>query len=133
MKDNKSIFVNTGKLKESSEYVCWIDIMGTRSTMAISLERATNHIIRLHASIIPALDGNLKFYPMLDGAYITASSKASLETFLRAVFSKLASEFVQQKDVFNRFIPKASVSFGPVVHGDAITSDVNQAVSDQEK
>ena len=40
----KSIIVNTSTLKTREEYVCWLDMMGTKSNMSDSFEKSTNFI-----------------------------------------------------------------------------------------
>ena len=118
--------VNTSTLKVNQpEYVCWMDVMGTRSIMSHSLERASNFIIRLHAAVLQSRHANQRLYPMLDGMYITSASQTEMLDLLRQSFRVLAYEFAHAKEEHHRFIPKASLSFGPVVHGVTISSDVS--------
>jgi hypothetical protein len=132
--EQQTIFVDA-KLVNSgnSEYVCWIDLMGTRSIMGQSLERAANFICRLHVAILESMDDSTQVYPMIDGSYITAPSKQSMLNFLRKVFKRLANEFILAKEHQHRFLPKAAVSYGPVFHGKAITQQVNKVLYEDKR
>lgn len=129
MAENGKIFVDSSKLPASSnEYVCWLDLMGTSSIMSQSLERATNFILRLHAAVLMHKTANISVYPMLDGVYLTTSSKKEIEALLQNVFLTLAAEFTGAASQ-HKFIPKAAIAYGPVVHGCQISNAVNQDIA----
>lgn len=120
------IQVDTSTLRVNQpEYVCWMDVMGTRSIMSQSLERAANFIIRLHASVLRSRLPDQRFYPMLDGIYITCPSQQDMLELLRRAFQVLACEFTAATEDYHRFIPKASLAYGPVVHGSTLVPAVN--------
>ena len=132
-KQRKTIYVNVRPISSGeNEYVCWIDLMGTKSIMGHSLEMAANYICRLHAAILDSIDGTEQLYPMIDGMYITTPSKQSMLNFLRKVFKKLSQEFIEASENQHRFIPKAAIAYGPVVHGKHITKKVNLALSENK-
>ncbi|RMG20567.1 MAG: hypothetical protein D6732_28595 [Methanobacteriota archaeon] len=132
MAPDNGIFVDSSKLPSGkNEYVCWIDLMGTSSIMSQSLERATNFILRLQAAILNAKTEKHTVYPMLDGAYVTAESKKDILVLLEKVFSLLATEFLGSENQ-HRFIPKASLAYGPLVHGRDINEGVNSDIAKNE-
>lgn len=133
MDDERSIwksdlFFDVKKASEgiTHEYVCWLDIMGTRQTLLRSTAMAANFIGKLHAAVLRTTrqlsgEGNDQeslpvLYPMLDGVYVTCKDDRTLTRFLTCVYAKLATEFLSQKQEHYRFIPKASVAYGPVLH-----------------
>ncbi len=129
MASDNGIFVDSSKLPSGkNEYVCWIDLMGTSSIMSQSLERATNFILRLQTAILIAKTEKHTVYPMLDGAYVTAGSKADIQGLLKNVFRLLATEFLSAANQ-HRFIPKASLAYGPLVHGRDINESVNADIA----
>ncbi len=107
------------------EFVCWLDIMGTKSTMSTSLKSAANFIFKLHSTIIDhKLDG-ISLYPVMDGVYITSKLERELIQFLADTFTELAENFIKESNPFHKFLVKASVSFGPIIHGVSLPSAAN--------
>lgn len=47
--------VNTAQFKSSKEYVCWIDIMGTKNTMSESFQKAANFILKFHSCVVDVI------------------------------------------------------------------------------
>ncbi|MBP6298583.1 MAG: hypothetical protein KA401_04490 [Anaerolineae bacterium] len=132
--EHQTIYVNAGPISGGKhEYVCWIDLMGTKSIMGHSLEKAANYICRLHVAVLEAVDGSMQLYPMIDGMYVTTPSKQSMLNFLRKVFRRLAGEFIAAKEPQHRFLPKAAISYGPVVHGKDITEKVNKLLYEDKR
>lgn len=132
--EHQTIYVNARPISGGKhEYVCWIDLMGTKSIMGHSLEKAANYICRLHVAIIEAVDASMQLYPMIDGMYVTTPSKQSMLNFLRKVFRRLAIEFIAAKEQQHRFLPKAAISYGPVVHGKDITERVNKVLHEDKR
>ena len=93
--------------------------------MSQSLERASNYIIRLHAAVLQSRHANQRLYPMLDGMYITSASQSEMLDLLRRSFQILAHEFANAREEHHRFMPKASLAFGPVVHGSTFNPNVS--------
>lgn len=126
-----SVIVDTSTLRVNKpEYVCWMDVMGTGSIMSQSLQRASNFIIRLHASVIRSKLPNQRLYPMLDGIYITCPSQHDMLKLLHKAFHILAVEFTSTAEQNHRFIPKASLAYGPVVHGSTLARTVNPELAE---
>ena len=65
----KSIIVNTSTLKTREEYVCWLDMMGTKSNMSDSFKKSTNFMLRFHSAVFSVVKkrDNVRFYPVMDG------------------------------------------------------------------
>lgn len=115
-----------------NEYVCWLDIMGTKNNMLDSVKGSANFILKLHATILENHEqycGYMKLYPIMDGVYITTKSCNDLQRFLASVFYSLSIEFIETKKTFHKFFVKASVAYGPVYHGENIPDDVNKKYS----
>ena len=74
------VFFNSKKLPNPKrEYVAFVDIMGTRAHMENNVTTTANYIFKLHAAILAAWRNekyqNVFVYPVMDGAYITATSR----------------------------------------------------------
>jgi hypothetical protein len=127
------IFFNAEPLPESnSEYVCWLDVMGTRSIMSYSLNKSANFICKLHIAALELLNDDVRIYPLLDGMYITSKRKQPLLGFLHGVFSRVAIDFVAQEENQHRFIIKSAVAFGPVLHGSDIPKEASWELGGHE-
>jgi len=97
--------------------------MGTKSIMRKSLHAVVNFICKLHIAAIEAKAsdekyGELKLYPMLDGIHITSRKQDILTTYLKEIFSLVSSEFIKEEEPQHRFIIKAAIAYGPILHGD---------------
>lgn len=98
-------------------YVTWLDLMGTRATMSRSLPVVANFVFKLHAACLDYSNDALALYPVMDGVYVVAQDQAALKGFLRSVLGALANLFLSTPERHHRFVPKAAVAFGPVIHG----------------
>jgi len=98
-------------------YVAWIDVMGVRAIMGRSLSISANFVFKLHAAVLGAPHANLILYPVMDGVYVVGNRQTSLCRFLETVFSRIADTFVSTGEMHHRFVIKAAVAYGPVVHG----------------
>ncbi len=115
------------------EYVCWVDIMGMRNELEESIVTSANYIFKLQANIIESKEpfSEIKVYPMMDGAYITCLNQQDMLTFLRRLFVITAQEFCNTTTIPYRFIIKASVSYGPIIHGCNVSTDTNDFFKDE--
>jgi len=117
----KTPFFDARKLPNpENSYVAWVDVMGVRATMSRSLPITANFVFKLHAAVLDAPQTDIHLYPVMDGVYVVAERQGPLRDFLKAVFSRVADSFVSTSDNHHRFIIKAAIAFGPVIHGDAL-------------
>ena len=96
--------VNADNLSPKSKYVCWIDIMGTRNTMTLSLARASNFILKFHSQIIKAKQNNVTCYPLMDGVFITCENLEPLKQTINSIFTEIANTFVGEQVFNHKFI-----------------------------
>ena len=85
--------VNARKLSfKNNEYVCWIDIMGTRNIMSESVSKAANSIFKLHSCVMDCIDedGDATFYPLMDGVFITSPNYGKIFLIIDKLFSRFA-------------------------------------------
>lgn len=130
------MFFDASKLPSAkNEYVCWLDVMGTSSIMLKSVATATNFICKLHIAALEVKGSNvlykdLKLYPMLDGLHITSCKQSTLIGYLKDIFSKAADDFISQTSPQYKFIIKAAIAYGPVIHGNSITTEATKELGD---
>ena len=111
----------------TEEYVCWLDLMGVRGTMSRSLETSAIDILNLHVAIDDELDRDaITHYPIMDGVYATSDDKQEMLEFLSGVFGKLAKDNIENREPEYTYIPRASLSYGPILHGENLTDGVNE-------
>lgn len=126
-------FVTDGAMPLAhNEYVCWLDIMGTKSSMENSVNTCAIFMLKFHAAILEAIDKkkcNISTYPVMDGVYLTSKSRLDLEDTLFYVFSELGSLFIKEQNIHHKFLVKASIAYGPVIHGKEIKDSVNNALA----
>lgn len=120
--------------KAENHYVCWIDIMGTKSKMENSVNTCAIFIFKLHTAILEAVqkECKIKVYPVMDGAYLTAQSTQELQKALFYIFSDLANSFISESENYHRFLIRASVAYGPVIHGDSVATNISNSLSSNE-
>ncbi len=111
-------------------YVAWLDVMGIRAAMSRSLPITANFVFKLHIAALEAPRQNLSLYPVMDGMYVVADRKRDLTGFLSYVFERLADTFVAEPELHHRFVAKAAVAFGPVVHGVDVPRDASWTLDD---
>lgn len=124
------IFVNTQCLSPQESYVCWIDIMGTKNTMLSSFERASNSILRFHASCINATKEliDINVYPLMDGVFITSGNIHDMKEAIDGIYKGLSDVFLGQKYEY-QFVIRGSLAYGEISHGNEITKKVNAEIS----
>ena len=112
-----------------NEYVCWIDIMGTKTKMENSVRTCSIFIFKFHAAILEAMqdikNGKVKIYPVMDGAYLTSERFEDLKKVLVHIFSSLADIFIDEKTFYLKFLIKASIAYGPIIHGCDVDDNIN--------
>jgi hypothetical protein len=104
------------------EYVAWLDVMGIGPVMGRSLDAAANFVFKIHVAALKAPFQGVTLYPVMDGLYACAPSQAALFAFMASVFEQCADEFASKKpeDSLHRFIIRAAIAFGPVIHGASV-------------
>jgi len=100
----------------ASEYVVWVDVMGTQARMSRSLAQTANFVFKLHAAAI-SVANDLNIYPVMDGLYAASPCQKVMLDFLRSVFRSIADDFNQQDKQIYRFIIRGCLAFGPTIHG----------------
>jgi hypothetical protein len=110
----------------ASEYVAWVDVMGTQISMSRSISATANFIFKLHIAAIRARLEGLRIYPVMDGFYAATPNKSQMLSFLRNVFRSVAEEFNATEEPQHRFIIRGGLAFGPVIHG----QDVGQCAAE---
>ena len=121
-----ALFFNAAHLPLPTEqYVAWVDVMGTQASMSTSLRTAANFMFKLHIAAFQAPRERARIYPVMNGFYAAAPSKADMLNFLRAVLGALGHEFNVTEENRFRFIVRGGLAFGPSIHG----ADVPAAAS----
>ena len=109
-------------------YVFWLDLMGARSAMKLSLPRAARSIMKIHVAALAAIKDypSVEINPVMDGVYGYAKDRASLEDCLKSILTALAQVFILERFASNRFMVRAGVSYGPLLPGEtlAVGSDI---------
>lgn len=119
------IYFDSRQLPRSKNaYVAFLDIMGTKAHMAHSVHETANYIFKLHAAVLSAWRSekykNVFVYPVMDGAYITASHQEDMEKLLARIFDSLAILFLNESDPSKRFVVQAGLSYGKTIHGHTV-------------
>lgn len=121
-------FNSKGLPAESGAYVAWIDAMGVRSWMLRSLSVTANFIFKLHVVALEEQQGTIKLYPVMDGIYVVSPKKGELQSFLSAVYSRLARLFVGTLNPEHQFLVRGAVGWGPVIHGSDIRASASPVI-----
>jgi len=133
LKEYNTPYFNIDEVDYPDEnYVCWLDIMGTRSHMKESHRKTGIFFGKLHSELVEKQDNeNIILYPIMDGAYIVTDSQSALHGYLSTVISNLAATNLDhdKNDVPN-FAIRASIAYGPIIHGKNIPSDSNWVLSE---
>lgn len=123
-------FFNANKMPDAkNEYVLWLDIMGTKSSMSNGVKASSIHICKLHVAILESKTEELHIYPVMDGAYITSASAEKMNIFIFSVFKKLKELFVDEEDRY-KFMVKGALSYGPIIHGKDINGECSAIFAD---
>ncbi len=104
------------------DYVCWLDVMGTANQMLRSLPIAANFIFKLQCAVLEAAEEvaegqGVRLYPVMDGVYITAERRMTLQRLLNQALCRLAITFLHEPVPFHQFLVRGAIAFGPVYHG----------------
>ena len=131
---SSSLRVDSSKLSVKKAYVCWIDIMGTKTIMSESFQRAVNFILRFHACCLQSIRENrsLRFYPLMDGCFIIAKDQRSISSALNLIIGNMAELFVGEKTLAHRFVIRGALAYGELSQGESITEDVCLEISKAE-
>jgi hypothetical protein len=103
-------------------YVFWLDLMGARNMMKLSLPRAARSVMKIHAAALLTKQrhNQLDVHPVMDGVYGFVKERGLLEVCIAEILSALASVFVQERISSSRFMVRAGVAFGPLDPGDSL-------------
>lgn len=112
------------------EYVAWIDLMGTREAMRETIDKSANFIFKFHANALTCLASNtdIVLYPVMDGIYVTSTTKELFIDFLCHIFLECSKDFCSA-DVRFCYLIKGAIAFGPIYHGQNIPAEVNYLFS----
>jgi hypothetical protein len=124
-----SIFFDSRQLPQATpEYVVWLDVMGIGPTMGRSVDQAANFIFKFHVAACQNTKPLMHLYPVMDGLYATSPDQDEMLDFLAEVFDACAGEFLAtpQADFQHRFLPRGALSFGPTIHGSALSPNATQ-------
>lgn len=126
--------VSADKLKIKDEYVCWIDIMGTRNIMSESIQKATNFILRFHSCIVDVKNkhATAQFYPLMDGIFITAPNAETITKIIDEIFQCMALLFIQAGENDHRFIIKGALAYGQIANGNSIDDSVCPTIAQKQ-
>jgi hypothetical protein len=112
------------------EYVCWIDVMGMEAQMKKSIYVSANFVFKLHIAAIEAAGANVSLYPIMDGVYACARTRADMDGFLSRVFEALTDLFVREDTPGFRFIVRGAIAYGDVYHGRDIGDDASRRLAE---
>lgn len=126
MKSESEKQVNTSSLKPKNEYVCWLDIMGTKNNMSDSFEKSTNYMLRFHSAIFSVVksEKQVTFYPVMDGVYITSPKAEIIKKVVKAIMNQLADVFIEEATCFHKFVIRGALAYGEIAHGKYIDERV---------
>ncbi|MDJ1434723.1 hypothetical protein [Halostagnicola sp. A-GB9-2] len=104
-----------------TEYVAWIDLMGTGAIMEWSQDTATTNIGKLQVIMGECSEPyDLELYPMMDGCYAISDSESDILQFTSDVFERTSEIIVNR--YLGRDAPPAY--FSPVIRGGIAKGDV---------
>ena len=103
-------------------YVFWLDLMGARNLMKLSLPRAARAVMKIHAAALMTKQKHVKveINPVMDGVYGVVGDRSLLEACLKEMLTALALVFVTEQVPASRFMVRAGVAFGPIISGRAL-------------
>jgi hypothetical protein len=114
-------------------YVFWLDLMGARNLMKLSLPRAARSVMKIHAAALFTKEQHpeLEINPVMDGVYGYVNDRDLLETCLAEILGGLANVFVQERVSSSRFMVRAGVAYGPLIPGRSLA--VGAKILEQNK
>ena len=130
MVTTKQQLVNANELQPTLEYVCWIDIMGTKNIMSISLAKAANFILKFHASINNIKEKEVKCYPLMDGVFITCKELETLKKVINNIYTNIANIFSKETKFEHKFIIRGALAYGEIINGCDISDKACQAFNE---
>jgi hypothetical protein len=114
-----------------AQYVCWVDVMGMEAQMKRSIQVSANFVFKLHVAALAAATDKVMLYPIMDGLYACADTRADIEQFLTEVFRALVDLFSREKAPAFRFIARGAIAYGDVYHGREISNDASARLADR--
>lgn len=119
-----------------NNYVCWLDVMGVKQDMLISLHRSANNIFKLHSSVLKAkrrASYEIDLYPVMDGVFVVSPMKNHIRNYLTEVFETLARTVLKQsKPIYHVFAARAAIAYGPVIHGKNIPDGADLEIAREQ-
>lgn len=123
------IEIHTDKMKSSDEYVCWLDIMGTKSSMSESFEKSANFILRFHTAVLKAaISKKVRVYPVMDGVYVVVKNLDDMRAALDKIMTCLAEVFLSETNN-HRFVVKGALAKGIIQHGSKISAEIAEDIA----
>ena len=106
-----------------NKYVFWLDLMGAQNTMAVSLPKASNYVLKIHVAALRANEHlHAALVPVVDGVYCICDERSQMFKLVHKVMDALALTFVLETDNAHRFLVRGGISYGLVVHGDGLAA-----------
>jgi hypothetical protein len=100
--------------------------------MGRSLAKASNFIGKIHDAVLTQCDGQtipkdhaLTAYPVIDGAYISATHRTDLDLCLVGIMRRLAGCFVHETSHEHRFMVRGGIALGNVLEGQYLVQGSN--------
>lgn len=137
--DPRGIYFDSLYLGEpQSDYVCWLDVMGTTNQMLRSLPIAANFIFKLHCAVLEAYDAldsqsGVRLYPVMDGVYITSQRRNPLQVLLNQSLRRVVTTFLREEKCYHRFLVRGDVAYGPVYHGSDLDPRTAHVLADHSE
>ncbi len=132
--NNKFPYFNPKKFKSEKQYVCWIDIMGTKRIMSESFSRASNFVFKFHSIVIKATTGkkDVWCYPLMDGVFIVSTNLMTAKSILSRIFNSASRIFVNEDCHMHRFVIKGVIALGEIARGETITGEISQILAENK-
>ncbi len=124
--------------RPQTEYVCWLDVMGSGNQMQRSLPISANFIYKLHCAILEAADDlpskdGIDLYPVMDGAYITSARRGPLQSIINQTMRRVVYTFVNELKPYHQFLVRGAVAYGPVFHGHQLDTRTTRVLATHER
>lgn len=131
----RGVYFDAGQLDEPEyDYVCWLDVMGTRNQMLRSVPAAATFMFKLQCAVLEAgeevgLDEGVRLYPVMDGVYITSRHRQPLQDILNQTLCRLAITFLKEQTPYYQFLARGAIAFGPVYHGADLNPNTSKVLA----
>ena len=105
--------------QQKSQYVLWVDIMGSQGKMLRNVWTASIPLMKLHVAALNAKKktiGEIELFPVIDGVYVVSEDFKPIVFFISDVFRSMAAEFLVLKN-WERSVIRGAVAYGPVIMG----------------